>query len=148
MMPLSPIEQQIKSEMDHRAGRHDYPNRCPRECLVIESPADALRRVVFTAIGAASTLWDPMDGTGVFMDAEARKLGDAVVAFVDDAIANAIRDAGDVIPANLDPYEVRAALALHGATYRSRHAEPPTAVDPLEDNPLDMDLDEREGGDA
>ena len=42
----------------------------------------SLEEVVFQALGAASTCWESMAGTGVFQSERAKGIGDAVIRFV------------------------------------------------------------------
>lgn len=39
----------------------------------------SLESAVFQALGAASTCWDPMDGTGIFQSDVAKAIGDALL---------------------------------------------------------------------
>lgn len=42
----------------------------------------SLESAVFQALGAASTCWDPMDGTGVFQSERAKAIGEALLAVI------------------------------------------------------------------
>lgn len=49
-----------------------------------ETQPGTLEEVVFQALGAASVCWDPMDCTGVFESDRAKKIGDEVVAWINE----------------------------------------------------------------
>lgn len=41
-----------------------------------------LKEAVFVALGAASVCWEPMDGTGVFMDQRATQIGNELLEVI------------------------------------------------------------------
>lgn len=43
----------------------------------------SLESAVFQALGAASTCWERMDGTGVFQSTRAKVIGDKLVEFIE-----------------------------------------------------------------
>lgn len=43
---------------------------------------DPLATAVFTCLGAASTCWESLDGTGVFQSDRAKDIGDELVGFI------------------------------------------------------------------
>lgn len=44
-----------------------------------ETPAEALSRMVHEAVGAASTCWENLEGTGVFQDDRAREVAERLL---------------------------------------------------------------------
>lgn len=52
---------------------------------VIQAPfaADTIRDAVMQALGAASTCWEDLSGTGVFQSARAQEIGERLLEFID-----------------------------------------------------------------
>lgn len=62
------------------------------------------------AIGAASVCWDPMDGSGVFMDARANQIVDELLATIEGYAAEPVR-------ANTDNHRERFYFAACGGAW-------------------------------
>lgn len=48
------------------------------------SASEQLATKVYESIGAATTCWENLEGTGVFDDARAKKIGDELLAYIND----------------------------------------------------------------
>lgn len=46
-----------------------------------------IESAVFQALGAASTCWDKMEGTGVFHSERAKDIGETLIAFIKEQTA-------------------------------------------------------------
>lgn len=46
----------------------------------------SLQSAVFQALGYASVCWEDMSGTGVFQDQDAKEVGDALIAFIENEL--------------------------------------------------------------
>ena len=51
------------------------------------SDCDDIASVVFQAIGGGSVCWESMEGTGIFDDVHAKRLGDDAVARINELLA-------------------------------------------------------------
>ena len=57
-----------------------------------EEQLEDVRTHVFEALGAASTCWESMEGTGVFDDARAKQTGDDLVAYLREQFDKKVTD--------------------------------------------------------
>lgn len=56
------------------------------EFQVSEGEELTLESAVFQALGAASTCWENMEGTGVFKSDECKEIGDVLLKFIDEEV--------------------------------------------------------------